>query len=126
MKKMALLLVAVSLFVASPVMATDGKTLLQKCREYTRFLGDRYNPTIEFADIYKCLGLVEGTTNTHDILTINSGKQGMYCQPSTSQVELEKNTSIVLKYLKEHPEELHLSASYLILKALKETFPCSK
>ncbi len=124
MKKLALLLIVVSLFVVSPAMATDGKTLLHKCREYTRFLGDRYNPTIEFEDIYKCLGLIEGTTSTHDILTVASGKQGMYCHPSNYEVEVEKNTSIVLKYLKEHPKELHLGASYLILKALKEAFPC--
>lgn len=54
----------------------------------------------------------------------NGGEQQYFCVPppvNISQVE-----EIVFNYLKVRPEQRHLAAKILVLRALKEKFPCSR
>lgn len=45
-----------------------------------------------------------------------------FCKPKTFTVSQFQR--VVTKYLKDHPEELHFGAAFLVFKALSEAFPC--
>lgn len=47
------------------------------------------------------------------------------CYPGTGTTNIQK-ARIVVKYLLEHPDQLHLPASALTLIAYKAAFPCEK
>jgi hypothetical protein len=36
----------------------------------------------------------------------------------------EQGTRVVVKYLQDHPEELHMKSSALVERALAKAFPC--
>ncbi len=44
------------------------------------------------------------------------------CVPD--EVTVGQITKVVVKYLKDHPEKLHLGAGLLTMTALKDAFPC--
>jgi hypothetical protein len=44
------------------------------------------------------------------------------CEPN--DVTNGQEGLIVLKYLRDHPEELHLKAAALVIKAMGKAFPC--
>jgi len=124
MKKLALLFVAVSLFVASPVMAelgiyfTDGNSLQKNCIETEK------ETTINNAlPSGLCLGYIRGVSDLHSTLSRNLLPKPLFCSPKNATAgQLVK---IVIKFLNEHPEiMLHEPASGLVLCALIEAFPC--
>lgn len=54
--------------------------------------------------------------------TILGVKDEWLCLPK--QVTARQLTAVSKKYLNEHPEELHLTASSLIIFSLRAAFPC--
>ena len=56
------------------------------------------------------------------ILNMEAPPNNSYCIPQ--KVTNGQITRVVIKYLKDHPEQLHTSARKLILFALDEGFPC--
>lgn len=64
-----------------------------------------------------CVGFVFGVVDMH-----NAAGLKMFCVPEG--VTGGQLKDIAKKYLAEHPGERHLPASFLVIKALKETFPC--
>ena len=70
-----------------------------------------------------CLGFIAGV-----IHAINSNSQfqktsNKYCGPN---VPIIQSKAIVVKYLNDHPEKLHLDSYFLILDAIQKAFPCPK
>ena len=118
MKKRVLSFVAVSLFLASPVMAASaivsGKKLLANCN----------TPETSVAQQNICLGVIIGTIDTHSAFINNNLIQPLYCPPN--KVTLRQMKGIVVKFLENHPKNLHQSGTLLATKALVEAFPCSK
>lgn len=49
---------------------------------------------------------------------------GAVCSPQG--VKVVQLTSLVLKYLREHPEQLHMNGAAVTLSALVQAFPCPK
>ncbi len=137
MKKLALVLVF--LMQPSLVMAfakydiKDGNSLLSHCNRFVRVLDsegteaqsalacvmyisgfrDGYNATIATAAL-KIYGVKQGPRKLNNVHT--------YCRPE--KLPHGQFIRIVVRYLQQHPEQLHYSASLLILQALKEAFPC--
>lgn len=69
-----------------------------------------------------CLGYVAAASDTHDIWVFWGHLPRQMCIPNgVTAVQLAQ---VSVKFLKEHPEELHNSASSLLLHALKKAFPC--
>jgi hypothetical protein len=66
-----------------------------------------------FRDGY-CIGLVNGVTNASP----------QVCPDEA--VTTGQTVRVVLKYLEDHPEELHLNNAVLAEKALAKAFPCPK
>jgi Rap1a immunity proteins len=50
--------------------------------------------------------------------------QPLYCYPAG--VTYEQLERIVVKYLRDHPKDLHYQAAYLATVALTDAFPCKR
>lgn len=70
-----------------------------------------------------CHGYVAGI---HDIAAeLFDERAPPYCMPSgEAGVTMFQLALVVHQWLREHPEELHKSASGLVWRAFKEAFPC--
>jgi len=122
LKKLVLLLVVASLFIASPVMASDGNRLLNNCGEVIKLINKEDASSVSSTKAEHCYGLLFGTVGTHDLLSKRNNSEFFFCLPSG--VTTNQAIMVIVKYLKEHPEKLHNSASTLILLALQKNFPC--
>jgi len=87
-----------------------GNTLLEKCESRQGTTG-----------YYICLGYLVGVADTFDALRPTTRFD--YClREGATNAQLQR---VVVKYLKEHPEELDLSAGWLVVLALTDAFHCS-
>lgn len=122
MKKLAFLLVAVSLFVTSPVMAENykayvtGRDLIERC-------GTENDPT-KMATLPNCIGYIAAVIDLHESLRRADATKPIFCKPVRHDlIEMHK---YVCKYLDENLDLLFNSASYLVVQALAELFPCTE
>ena len=96
-----------------PAMASalTGNELLSDCSED---MGSR--------GISSCLSYLEAVTDAHKTFVgWEMLKEPSQCIPG--RVTLGQAQAVVIKALKEHPEDLHNSASSLVLNALYDAFP---
>jgi hypothetical protein len=93
----------------------DGKELLQDCAAVSPG-----NPFGIFGPEW-CYGYLMGV-NDMRMLSQTSPHLIAYCIPKG--VRMGQVKSVVMKYLQEHPKELHSPSVALVNKALEEAFPC--
>ena len=122
MKKLTLLLVVISLFVAFPAMAMDGKTLLDSCTDGIKMLEN--DKTADEFNAGACKGFILGSIQVHSIYTDVFKARPYYCVPEN--VTIPQLVRITSKHLKNHPEFLHMGAALSVHNAMVETFPCSQ
>jgi Rap1a immunity proteins len=67
-----------------------------------------------------CLGFLGGMLSLSRI-THNTQNLPFFCAPAVTN---EQGARVLVKYLKEHPEMLHLEGDFLTFQALMEAFPC--
>lgn len=67
-----------------------------------------------------CAGFMDGYRQLASMLP----DQKLLCLPSEG-VKMEQFIKVVIKYLDQHPEKLHLPAAQLIYDSTNEAFPCS-
>jgi hypothetical protein len=70
------------------------------------------------------LTYVAGVTDTIDAIKTEVPERVDWCVPKNAA--LHQYGDVVEKYLREHPQHRHFSASSLIMKALREAFPCRR
>jgi hypothetical protein len=128
---------------------STGADLLNACKEYLALQDGQKTMTMrQVVMARQCdawlQGLDEGHRSTAAVLAIALGyasktkpgapitKLNAYCLPmqtahgeTTALVTYEQMTSVVVKYLENHPVDLHLAAGSLALHALSDAFPCS-
>ena len=97
----------------SPTLGT-GTALLEECtlaleNDLTRV----HQVTAGSIKVGVCMGYVEGVADAYTDS----------CAPES--VELGQEIRVVVKYLNDHPENLHLRRAELTKAALKQAFPCS-
>jgi hypothetical protein len=80
----------------------NGNQLLEACQQSDRM----------------CMGYVLGVTGAAQFIGSS------VCIPSKT-VAVEQLTDVVKLWLGDHPETRHKAASFLVLEALKEKFPCN-
>lgn len=68
-----------------------------------------------------CLGFVAGVADSFDCADTNFGYTWDRDQYNVTVGQLKKVSE---KYLRDHPESLHLAAASLVARALSEAFPC--
>ncbi|MNR35888.1 hypothetical protein D3C85_1537620 [compost metagenome] len=107
--------------LASGSAMADGNKLLDYCQAAIRF-----NDTKQADDevsIGYCLGLMQGVRSL--IMYTNTGIpiENQTCLP-LSGISNGQTARVVVKYLKENPEQLHQDEGILTLLALRHAFPC--
>ena len=90
-----------------------GKSLLHVCEDSS--------PNGPSAGI--CIGYVSGASDQLDGMKGTVLPQLNYCLDKT--VTTSQLRSLVVKYLRNHPESLDQAASYLIYDALTDAYPCA-
>jgi hypothetical protein len=118
MKKIVLLLVVASFFIASPVMAFNSSSLLNKCIEAEKFFQE-----IE-ADKTKalfCIGYLAAVVDTYESLK-NRNKEPLFCLPRKHE---ELFVLTFVKFLKNNPDYLTYDPPISMIQSLIEAFPCS-
>jgi hypothetical protein len=82
----------------------------------------------ESRNIVYCVAYVEGVVQGVEVeIAYSTGTTGNkprspFCLPDT--VEDGQIVKIILKYIRNHPEEAHKSTVSLMIEALREAFPC--
>lgn len=122
---MRVLAIAVLLFLAGVAKADTGYELQQEC------VSKRGGPY--------CLGFISGVMGTlyawqlqgeiarkgdNSTWSLIASGAPYYCPPDG--INLGQSQQIVVKWLNEHPEQLHLPASDLVRRALESAFPCPR
>ena len=74
------------------------------------------------SDMGQCLGLVTGVWHTHMIMVDDFGGRDAFC--ATEVVSAGRMARIVDAYLRDHPGELDLWDTVLIMRAFVDAFPC--
>ena len=118
MKKVILLILIVSFSFG----IRDGNSLYDDGYSlYNRPL----NPTNKYeTEIYE-EALKAGTYIGYIFGVVNLGQEmSFFCPPKN--VDGIQISDLIYKYLKDHPEERNLKAEFLIIKALREVWPCPK
>ncbi|WLG52246.1 Rap1a/Tai family immunity protein [Pseudomonas sp. FP1742] len=104
-------------------MALDGNGLLSACQMTIRFSdGDK---NVSAADVGQCSGIVEGVEGAIFVLNDSVGPNMKTCYPPNGTTNIQK-VRIVVKYMLEHPDQLHLPAAALTLISYMGAFPCKK
>jgi hypothetical protein len=86
------------------------------------------NTQLESAHSIGCLGYVAGFVDGVNLQTsfaehkTNQKVPKPFCRPES--VEHGQLVSIVLKYIRNHPEDAHLPTGILIIPALGKAYPC--
>lgn len=112
------MLVALALLLYGPKSAVaynaffSGNNLLELCND----------PSMEGA----CLEYVAGVADVLSILVEDGSSLNGFrpCVP-VAGVKVSQLSDIVVRYLRTHPEERHLTAASLVAKALSLAFPCA-
>ena len=97
-----------------------GVKLLEECQTAARNFDN--SPANEAAGGIHCLGYLSGVDDTLSLWKETKGNvQPPACIPAATMLELAK---VVVKYLNDHPNQLHKSYSQLVILALSDAYPC--
>ena len=110
---------------SNAAVASDGNRLLQYCGDVERFV-DGGNSTSNPLGIGFCFGLMEGITYSNALYKIRAPGKEFLCLPKggVTNGQAARVGLVVLRYLRDHPEQLHEKASFLAVLALVDAFPC--
>ncbi len=131
-KKMKNYFVAVIFFLVCTSSAfgasTDGNEVLGKCQTAIRVVDEGRLSQSDSSDSMWCMGWIEGVLDMNRLseLMVETGvsKKGdpYFCAPDGIQVG--QAVRVVVKYLQDHPEQLHARGIVLAVAALQKAFPC--
>jgi len=106
---------------------SDGKSLLAKCSLAVRVFDGEKLSSADAVDGAFCVGYIWGNRDTdyavqmleeHEKVTLMKHA----CPPSNASTE--QLVRVVVKYLHDNPERLHMPASVLVTDAIRSSFPC--
>jgi hypothetical protein len=117
MKKMVYLIFVFLLSTPLTTYAeTDGNSLLKRCSNVVLMADGKHTGVDEFEAGY-CFGLISATA-------IMSTKGYGICAPVTATtLQMSK---VVIKFLNENPDKLHMHDTFLVLMAMENAWPCPK
>jgi hypothetical protein len=109
------------ILLARPIRAqqpntSDGTFLLESC-QLSLQAHENPNATQNKYEAWRdgvCVGVIEGVSATSPLVC------------PAENVTLGQEVRVVIKFLQEHPEKLHLRGSKLVQEALAQAFPCHK
>ena len=119
MKKLFLLLAVLSLFIASPVLALDSATLMDRCGEAEKSLQKMADA--DHSKSLFCISYIWGVIDTYESLK-NEDKEPLYCLPEN---DMETYVRTVVSFIKRNPDYVSYNAPVSIIQSFIEAFPCS-
>ncbi|MFY9513439.1 MAG: Rap1a/Tai family immunity protein [Rubrivivax sp.] len=69
-----------------------------------------------------CIGTMAGALEAHD--TLSERDERLYCMNGKS-ISNDHAVRIVVRYLREHPEQLERSAATAVIFAMRDAYPCA-
>ena len=72
-----------------------------------------------------CDGYVDGFIDSYRVSTTYYGQPDAFCLPATG-ISIDQAIRVIVRYLEEHPNELHQSARSSVFLALRTAFPCGR
>jgi hypothetical protein len=126
MKRLLFTLIAalgLAAFGGAPQAQTVARTageFVNDCKEITPMQG-REEPTLILMNGF-CLGYLSGLMVLNQLFRDMGRGKPFFCAPdwmSPGQARL-----VFLKYMEEHPENLHQDAGSMVMVSLMATFPC--
>lgn len=133
MKRLILLFIFLTTSFSASAFTNNGNSLLLGCSQVIKYL-DGVRKNLDSDAVY-CMGLLNGfrqaTTFGHaiygdkDNLKVDDtkGKKGICIPQSVTVAQL---TRVTVKWLKEHPEQLHEAEEVLLFYAFFQSFPCNE
>jgi Rap1a immunity proteins len=125
----AVAILACSIFSSSVrAQTTTGSDIISKCKQAVAS-ADSPSATVNHYEPGFCAGFVAGINETEAMWQASDKDDHRdhllsFCFPDTSTDG--QLLRVFVKYLEDHPEELHESAAFLYLKAMHRAFPCGK
>ncbi|WP_159815019.1 Rap1a/Tai family immunity protein [Pseudomonas sp. 18058] len=104
-------------------LAGDGNQLLTTCQVVIKFLDGEKK--VDPFDIGYCTGIVEGVEGSIFILNDSLPANLKTCYPDTG-INNGQKARIIVKYLRENPDQLHMPAAALAMIAYKNAYPCKR
>jgi len=103
----------------------DGNELLKRCSllvEYT----DSESPDISLSgEMMFCAGFMQGITNMNLLYQQALKSDAQFCLPEWG-ISNSHAARLVMKHLRDYPEELHRNDFVLAIWALRVAYPCKK
>ena len=128
MKKIPVMILLMSLFVATPSIffgeMHDGNILLEDCKQFIKYMDDKKDPSTVMSSIGYCLGYMQGHIDFQQYLEKNFNPDIEYCFPI--DVSVSQLAKVAVKYLENNPNKLHKPAIEVSLAAFTEAFPCTE
>ena len=112
MKLLITLLVTLGISMGSYGAYMTAAQLLERCE------------SVANVDKAVCLGYVQGAVDTFESVMSLGAWPKNFCIPQ--QVTLVQLSKVLVKYLNEHPEDLHYMADNEVHMAFMKAFPCEK
>jgi hypothetical protein len=116
--------IALAWLMASAVAMADGNELLKNCQATVRWQDTRDESVDMFGPGY-CLGVINGVSSLTGIINAGLPKRSQTCLPSTLPTT-GQTARILVKYMTENPEKLHLDEGFIALLAIQRAFPCKE
>lgn len=118
------ILFAILLFLSCQAFSTTGNELLQSCNESLKI--SQNNAALMST---ACSGYIEGAIDAYNMVRSGLGydtkyPEGNICIPADAAAS--RKVHILIKFMEEHPEQLHLDGSELVIDAFLKAFPCHK
>jgi Rap1a immunity proteins len=106
------------------------RSLESGCASYEKLEARNSLSDKEAANGIFCIGYIRGVLDTmltwkaiEEKAKLKPAPAAHPCIPET--VPNEEAIKVTIKFLKDHPEQLHLPASILVFRAMRQAFPCS-
>ena len=116
-----ILLIVTLFYVFLPIeVLADGNMLLDRCLQAQKLLNDQPANSLH---VGYCMGIVEGVQRTLSYSKQLGDRLILPCFPE-EDIKNKQALRITIKYLKDHPENLHMNQVILLMKAFRDAFPC--
>ena len=105
-------------------LARDGNQFLEDCTQAIRSMDGETLTGHQVNLNLHCVAYIEGFTDAQLWYVLVMNGPPLYCSPEG--VKVGQATRIVVKWMKEHPESLHLEKGFITGIALRIAFPCEE
>jgi hypothetical protein len=101
-----------------------GNELLQSCKERVRTSQSK-----AVTQSNACSGYIDGALDAYRMVRSGLGYLTKYPEGNvcvSAGVSDSQRVDILIRFMEEHPEQLHLDGSELVIDAFLKVFPCHK